>query len=97
MIFKGEEDNRLVADVSPDAQNDHRWESERWIVEPSDSIHSEQADEVIEQVCNDIEDVVVPANYNTNGQLVISGSIAGIDKACAKLTEMVVMIIIELH
>jgi [acyl-carrier-protein] S-malonyltransferase len=45
-------------------------------------------DEVVEQVCNEIPDVVVPANYNTNGQLVISGSIVGVDKACAKLTEM---------
>jgi len=46
------------------------------------------ADEIVEQVCAKIEDVVVPANYNTEGQLVISGSIAGIDKACAELTEM---------
>jgi [acyl-carrier-protein] S-malonyltransferase len=45
-------------------------------------------DDVVEKVCNEIEDVVVPANYNTTGQLVISGSISGIDKACAKLTEM---------
>ena len=45
-------------------------------------------DEVVEQVCNEIDEVVVPANYNTTGQLVISGSIAGIDKACAKLTEL---------
>jgi [acyl-carrier-protein] S-malonyltransferase len=45
-------------------------------------------DEVVEQVCNEIDEVVVPANYNTTGQLVISGSIAGIDKACARLTEL---------
>lgn len=45
-------------------------------------------DEVVEKVCEEIEEVVVPANYNTPGQLVISGSIAGIDKACAKLTEL---------
>jgi [acyl-carrier-protein] S-malonyltransferase len=46
------------------------------------------ADEVVEKVCNDIDEVVVPANYNTEGQLVISGSFAGIDKACEKLTEL---------
>jgi [acyl-carrier-protein] S-malonyltransferase len=45
-------------------------------------------DHVVEQVCNEIDEVVVPANYNTTGQLVISGSIAGIEKACARLTEL---------
>ncbi len=44
-------------------------------------------DEKVEEVCASIDDVVVPANYNTNGQLVISGSISGIDKAIDKLTE----------
>lgn len=44
-------------------------------------------DEVVEKICADIEDVVVPANYNCPGQIVISGSIAGIDTACEKLTE----------
>jgi len=44
-------------------------------------------DDVVEKVCSDIEEVVVPANYNTVGQLVISGSVAGIDKAIEKLTE----------
>ncbi|MGE6218601.1 ACP S-malonyltransferase [Nubsella zeaxanthinifaciens] len=44
------------------------------------------ADEVVEQICAEIEEVVVPANYNCPGQLVISGSIEGIDKACEKLT-----------
>ena len=43
-------------------------------------------DEVVEEVCAAIDEVVVPANYNCPGQLVISGSIAGIDKACAELT-----------
>lgn len=39
-------------------------------------------DEVVETVCSQIKDeVVVPANYNCPGQLVISGSIAGIEKA----------------
>ncbi|GET28159.1 ACP S-malonyltransferase [Prolixibacter sp. SD074] len=43
-------------------------------------------DDVVEKVCAEIDDVVVPANYNCPGQLVISGSNEGIDKACAKLT-----------
>jgi [acyl-carrier-protein] S-malonyltransferase len=45
------------------------------------------ADEIVEEVCAEIDDVVVPANYNCPGQLVISGSVAGIDKACEALTE----------
>ncbi len=43
-------------------------------------------DAVVEEVCSLIDDVVVPANYNCPGQLVISGSVAGIDKACEMLT-----------
>lgn len=43
-------------------------------------------DEKIEAICRDIEDVVVPANYNCPGQLVISGSEKGIDSAIEKLT-----------
>ena len=43
-------------------------------------------DGIIEEVCKSITDeVVVPANYNCPGQLVISGSMAGIEKACAIL------------
>ena len=46
------------------------------------------SDEVIEGVCASITDeVVVPANYNCPGQVVISGSNEGIDLACQKLTE----------
>ena len=44
-------------------------------------------DEVVEEVCNTIDEVVVAANYNCPGQLVISGSVSGIDKACEILTE----------
>src|SRR5690554_2031291 len=44
-------------------------------------------DEVVEEVCKSVDDVVVAANYNCPGQLVISGSIAGVDKACQLLTE----------
>ncbi len=43
-------------------------------------------DEVIEQVCDEIDDIVVPANYNSPGQIVISGSISGIDKAVEALS-----------
>ncbi len=43
-------------------------------------------DAVVEEVCAGIEEVVVAANYNCPGQLVISGSIEGIDKACEELT-----------
>ena len=45
------------------------------------------ADEVVEEVCASIEGVVVPANYNCPGQLVISGTHEAIDIACEKLTE----------
>ena len=46
-------------------------------------------DETVEEVCEQInkEHVVVAANYNSPGQLVISGSIEGIDKACEVLKE----------
>lgn len=43
--------------------------------------------EVIEKICTDIEDVVVPANYNSPGQIVISGSFSGIDNACEQLDQ----------
>ena len=43
--------------------------------------------EVVENICKKIKEVVVPANYNCPGQLVISGSNEGIDIACEKLTE----------
>ncbi|TYP91201.1 [acyl-carrier-protein] S-malonyltransferase [Sphingobacterium allocomposti] len=44
-------------------------------------------DETVEKICAQVEDIVVPANYNCPGQLVISGTVEGIDKACALLTE----------
>jgi len=43
-------------------------------------------DEVVERICGEINEIVVPANYNCPGQLVISGSLQGIDLACEKLT-----------
>jgi [acyl-carrier-protein] S-malonyltransferase len=42
-------------------------------------------DSIVENICKEIKDVVVPANYNSPGQLVISGSEAGIDAAIEKL------------
>ena len=46
------------------------------------------SDEDVEEVCDSITQlVVVPANYNCPGQLVISGSIEGVDKACELLKE----------
>lgn len=43
-------------------------------------------DEAVENICNNINDVVVAANYNCPGQLVISGSLTGVDTACQQLT-----------
>jgi [acyl-carrier-protein] S-malonyltransferase len=44
-------------------------------------------DSVVEDVCASISEVVVPANYNSPGQIVISGSNEGIDKAIEVLRE----------
>jgi [acyl-carrier-protein] S-malonyltransferase len=43
-------------------------------------------DDVVERICAQIDGVVVPANYNCPGQLVISGSLTAIDEACAQLS-----------
>lgn len=45
-------------------------------------------DATVENICAEIEDVVVPANYNTPGQLVISGTLEGVAAACAKAKEV---------
>ena len=45
------------------------------------------SDDVIEKICSEIEGVVVPANYNTPGQLVISGTVEAVNEACVKLNE----------
>lgn len=45
------------------------------------------ADEVVENICAAVGEVVVAANYNCPGQLVISGTVAGIDVACEQLTK----------
>lgn len=45
-------------------------------------------DETVEEVCDSIKDeIVVPANYNCPGQIVISGTIRGVEKACELLKE----------
>ena len=44
-------------------------------------------DFTVEDICQRISNVVVPANYNCPGQLVISGTIAGVDEACEKMLE----------
>jgi [acyl-carrier-protein] S-malonyltransferase len=45
-------------------------------------------DEQVEQVCNEIDEIVVAANYNSPGQIVISGSVPGIDQAVEKLSAL---------
>ena len=45
------------------------------------------ADKIVEEVCAEIGDEVVPANYNCPGQLVISGGLEAIEKACGILKE----------
>jgi [acyl-carrier-protein] S-malonyltransferase len=42
-------------------------------------------DAVVADICKSIDEVVVPANYNSPGQLVISGSMKGIEIACEKM------------
>lgn len=45
------------------------------------------ADERVAEICNSIDDVVVAANFNCPGQVVISGSLNGVDLACKALKE----------
>lgn len=44
-------------------------------------------DDIVVDICKNIDEIVVPANFNCPGQLVISGSFKGIEIACAKLIE----------
>ena len=44
-------------------------------------------DKIVEEVCASVKEIVVPANYNSPGQIVISGSNDGIDKAIEMLKE----------
>lgn len=45
------------------------------------------ADDKVVEVCSSIEDIVVAANFNCPGQVVISGSLSGVDTACKALKE----------
>lgn len=42
-------------------------------------------DKIVEDICKEVPGVVVPANYNSSGQLVISGSVEAVNEACEKL------------
>jgi len=44
-------------------------------------------DEIVERICNEVDGIVVAANYNCPGQLVISGAIDAINVACEKMKE----------
>jgi len=44
-------------------------------------------DNIVEEVCEKVDGVVVAANYNCPGQLVISGAVLAVEKACEMLTE----------
>lgn len=45
------------------------------------------ADEKVEEICTQVQGIVVPANYNCPGQLVISGETPAVEEACALLKE----------
>jgi len=45
-------------------------------------------DALVEQVCREIDDIVVPANYNCPGQLVVSGTVAGVQQAVSRLQDL---------
>ena len=45
-------------------------------------------DSIVERICTEIEGIVVPANYNCPGQLVISGETSAVEKACITLKEV---------
>lgn len=44
-------------------------------------------DETIEKVCSEIEGIVAPVNYNSPGQVVISGEVEAVKEACTRLKE----------
>lgn len=44
-------------------------------------------DEAVERICDEIEGIVVPANYNCPGQLVISGAVPAVEEACERMKE----------
>jgi len=46
-------------------------------------------DKIVEDICDSVDEVVVPANYNCPGQIVISGSVKGVNIACERLKKEV--------
>lgn len=44
-------------------------------------------DELVEKICSEVEGIVVPANYNCPGQLVISGEVDAVNVACERMKE----------
>ncbi len=50
-------------------------------------LEDEKVEEICKEVSEEMNDVVIPANYNCPGQLVISGTKEAVDAACAKLKE----------
>jgi len=53
-------------------------------------------DEQVENVCREMDEIVVAANYNSPGQVVISGSVAGVDKAMEKLSAVGAKLVVKL-
>lgn len=45
------------------------------------------ADDIVEKICEEVPGIVVPANYNCPGQLVISGEVEAVHSACERLKE----------
>lgn len=43
--------------------------------------------ETVEAICAEVQGIVVPANYNCEGQIVISGDIAAVEEACVRMKE----------
>lgn len=43
--------------------------------------------ETVEAICAEVQGIVVPANYNCEGQIVISGDVAAVEEACVRMKE----------
>lgn len=43
--------------------------------------------EIVEAICAEVQGIVVPANYNCEGQIVISGDVAAVEEACVRMKE----------
>lgn len=54
-------------------------------------------DEIVERICEESKDIVVPANYNCPGQLVIAGTVEGVNRAAELLKNAGARRIVELH